>query len=30
MRIDLMQNIGGGVPIDVIDELVGIAQELNL
>jgi hypothetical protein len=29
MRSDLMQNMGGGVPIEVIDELVGIAQELN-
>ncbi len=29
MRSDLMQNMGGGIPINVIDELVGIVQKLN-
>jgi hypothetical protein len=29
MRADLMQNMGGGVPIEVIDELVGIVQNLR-
>jgi hypothetical protein len=29
MRLDLMQNMGGGVPIEVIDELVKIVHDLN-
>jgi hypothetical protein len=29
MRADLMQNMGGGVPIEVIDELVRIVQHLR-
>ena len=29
MRLDLMQNMGGGVSIDVIDELVGIVETMN-
>jgi hypothetical protein len=29
MRADLMQNMGGGVPIEVLDELVEIVQNFK-